>query len=210
MALFDALGAAGLRYIADPANPYGGIVAGRPTLDVVRLPRETLRQRAGDCDDLAVLYAALLQNVGIDTALVDVRDHVFVMFDTGLSRAAWASSAATARPCTSTPGAGSGSRSRSTLVGRPFSDAWRSAAETRPRGRFTVIETCGGLEALPAAAPAGRGARDPPTRRRRRPPAPRRGPAAAGGGAGTGRDPARCASAGRGPGGRRGARTGSA
>jgi len=48
------------------------------------LPRETLRLRTGDCDDLAVLYAALLENVGIDTALVDVGDHVLTMFDTGL------------------------------------------------------------------------------------------------------------------------------
>jgi hypothetical protein len=140
MALFDALGAAGLRYVADPANPYGGIVAGRPTLDVVRLPRETLRQRAGDCDDLAVLYAALLENVGIDTALVDVSDHVFVMFDTGLTR----------RGLRQLGGGGAGvhvdGRGRAwiavetTLVGKSFTDAWRSAAQTMASRRFSVIE----------------------------------------------------------------------
>jgi len=38
--LFAALGAHGVRYLPDPGNPYGGIVPGRPTLDIVRLPRE--------------------------------------------------------------------------------------------------------------------------------------------------------------------------
>ena len=85
MELFDALAARGVRYVPDPENPFGGIIPGRPVLDTVRLPRETLRMRTGDCDDLAVLFAALLENIGIDTALVDLSDHVFVMFDTGLT-----------------------------------------------------------------------------------------------------------------------------
>jgi ligand-binding sensor domain-containing protein/tetratricopeptide (TPR) repeat protein len=84
--IFDTLGAHGVRYIADPDNPYSGITASRPVADLIRFPRETLELKSGDCDDVAVLYAALLQNVGIDTALVDVFDHVFVMFETGLKR----------------------------------------------------------------------------------------------------------------------------
>jgi ligand-binding sensor domain-containing protein len=140
MELFDALGAAGLRYVPDPDNPYAGLVAGRPTLDVVRLPRDTLRVRTGDCDDLAVLYAALLENIGIDTALVDVGDHVFVMFDTGLTgrqaRQLAADSSLVHRD----------ERGRLwvpvevTMVGKPFSEAWQSGAGTLATRRFTTIE----------------------------------------------------------------------
>ena len=105
MELFDALAARGVRYVPDPGNPFGGIIPGRPVLDTVRLPRETLRLRTGDCDDLAVLYAALLENIGIDTALVDVYDHVFVMFDTGLT-------CAQRRPARPRPGAAARRRAR--------------------------------------------------------------------------------------------------
>jgi ligand-binding sensor domain-containing protein len=141
--LFDALGAHGMSYLPDPGNPYGGIVAGRPTLDTVRLPRETLRARTGDCDDLAVLYAALLQNIGIDTALVDVLDHVFVMFDTGLTaQSSWQL----------TRDAGLlhiDARGRvwvpveTTLVGKSFSAAWASAAATLASRSFTAIDIQG-------------------------------------------------------------------
>ncbi len=140
MELFDALSAHGVRYLPDPDNPYGGIVPGRPTLDIVRLPRETLRARAGDCDDLAVLYAALLQNIGIDTALVDVTDHVFVMFDTGLTARSLGQLArdpsllhVDARGRVWVP-------VEVTLVGKPFGAAWESAAATLASRKFGVIE----------------------------------------------------------------------
>ena len=140
MELFDALGARGVRYVPDPENPYEGIVPGRPVLDTVRLPRETLRLRSGDCDDLAVLYAALLENIGIDTALVDVYDHVFVMFDTGLT-------ARSLGQLARDPGLlHVDARNRVwvpvevTLVGRSFSGAWESAAATLASRPHTVIE----------------------------------------------------------------------
>jgi tetratricopeptide (TPR) repeat protein len=48
-------------------------------------PWETLKVKKGDCDDLSVLYAACLQNIGINAALVLTPSHVFVMFDSGMS-----------------------------------------------------------------------------------------------------------------------------
>jgi ligand-binding sensor domain-containing protein/tetratricopeptide (TPR) repeat protein len=140
MELFDALGVYGVRYLPDPENPYGGIVAGRPTLDVVRLPRETLRSRAGDCDDVAVLYAALLQNIGIDTALVDVTDHVFVMFDTGLKLRE-------GRQLARDPSLlHVDGRERVwvpvevTVLGQSFTEAWKTGAATMKSRPFSVIE----------------------------------------------------------------------
>ncbi|NIR48452.1 hypothetical protein GWO43_08525, partial [candidate division KSB1 bacterium] len=38
----------------------------------------------GDCDDLSVLYAALLEASGISTALLSVPGHLFMMFNTAI------------------------------------------------------------------------------------------------------------------------------
>ena len=140
MELFDALAARGVRYVPDPENPYGGIIPGRPVLDTVRLPRETLRLRTGDCDDLAMLYAALLQNIGIDTAVVDLFDHVLVMFDTGLTARSLGQLArdpgllrVDARGRVWVP-------VEVTMVGKSFSAAWEAAAAELASRRHTVIE----------------------------------------------------------------------
>ena len=138
--LFDALGAHGVRYVPDPGNPYGGFVPGRPVLDTVRLPRETLRLRTGDCDDLAVLYAAVLENIGIDSALADFSDHVLVMFDTGLTARSVAQLARDPGLLHVDRGGRVWIPVEVTLVGRPFSVAWESAAATLAKSTFTLIE----------------------------------------------------------------------
>ena len=56
----------------------------------MQFARETVDAGSGDCDDLVVLYASLLESVGIQTALVEVRDpekdlaHLYLLFNTGL------------------------------------------------------------------------------------------------------------------------------
>ncbi|MHB8835176.1 MAG: two-component regulator propeller domain-containing protein [Candidatus Methylomirabilia bacterium] len=140
MELFDALAARGVRYVPDPENAYSGIIPDRAVLDTVRLPRETLRLRTGDCDDLAMLYAALLQNIGIDTAVVDLFDHVLVMFDTGLTKR---SIAQLARDPGLLQVDGQGRvwvPVEVTMVGGSFSDAWEAAATTLASRRHAVIE----------------------------------------------------------------------
>jgi len=82
--LFDAVQKKGVRYYSDPLIPFYQD-------DRVQLATETLRLGSGDCDDLVVLYASLLESVGINTAFVEVKDpektlaHLYLMFDTGLS-----------------------------------------------------------------------------------------------------------------------------
>ncbi len=73
--LFEAMRVVGLRYLKDPVNSFGSSI-----LDYVQYPRETLTYRTGDCDDLAVLYSALLESVGVDTALVTTPGHILVAF----------------------------------------------------------------------------------------------------------------------------------
>ncbi len=79
--LFDALHAYKMNYLVDPNNPYGS-ASGEGAVDYIQYPRETLRLRSGDCDDLSILFCALLENLGIRTAMVDVPGHVFVIFET--------------------------------------------------------------------------------------------------------------------------------
>jgi len=55
-------------------------------IDYIQYPRETLRFKTGDCDDMVALYCSLLENIGISTALITVPGHIFMMFDTGVSK----------------------------------------------------------------------------------------------------------------------------
>lgn len=85
MVLFETLRAHGVRYQVDASEAY---VAGRAggVVDHIQYPAQTLASRTGDCDDLTVLYASLLESAGIATALVDYPEHLFLLVDTGLSR----------------------------------------------------------------------------------------------------------------------------
>ncbi len=82
MTLFDVLSAHGIKYLVDPNSPYSQINAEQ--VDTVQFPRETLKVKSGDCDDLSVLLSAGLENLGIETAVVEVPGHLFMMFNTGV------------------------------------------------------------------------------------------------------------------------------
>ena len=82
MIMFDLMSAHGIRYLVDPNTPYSRL--GADQVDYVQFPRETLRLKTGDCDDLSVLLSAALENLGLETALVDIPGHLFLMFNTGL------------------------------------------------------------------------------------------------------------------------------
>ncbi len=83
-AIFEALGKMGLQYQRDPNIPFYKD-------DRVQFATETLNLGHGDCDDLVVLYASLLESAGINTAFVEVTDpqkdlaHLYLLFDAGLT-----------------------------------------------------------------------------------------------------------------------------
>jgi tetratricopeptide (TPR) repeat protein len=83
MTYFSSLTAAGTNYIIDPNTPFTELRDDQ--IDYVQFPRETLRLKSGDCDDLSVLISAGLENLGIKTAFIEIPGHLFLMFDTGLS-----------------------------------------------------------------------------------------------------------------------------
>ena len=70
MVLFEAVKKHGVRYVADPNNPYSRVHQEQSAVDNIQYPAEVLQRKSGDCDDLTALYCSLLENVGIPTALV--------------------------------------------------------------------------------------------------------------------------------------------
>lgn len=85
LTIYESLATAGLQYVIDPNSAYASLSADSAAVDFLRFPAETLDHGAGDCDDLSVLYATLLESVGVSTAFITTPGHIFVAFDTGSS-----------------------------------------------------------------------------------------------------------------------------
>lgn len=80
LGIFESLGLYGVNYVADPKTPYVERSRSDTAIDTLQFPIDTLGGRAGDCDDLSILYAALLQSVAVETAFITVPGHIFVAF----------------------------------------------------------------------------------------------------------------------------------
>lgn len=80
--LFHALSEIGILYQADPLQAYASIQGSALSVDSISLPRDTLKRITGDCDDLSVLCASMLETIGIETALITVPGHIYVAFNT--------------------------------------------------------------------------------------------------------------------------------
>jgi tetratricopeptide (TPR) repeat protein len=85
--IFGAFGVLGLKYIVDPSNPFQELSTSPAEVAYLKYPRDTLMRKSGDCDDLSVLFAACLENIGIDAAYVDVPGHMFLLLNTGVAEA---------------------------------------------------------------------------------------------------------------------------
>jgi tetratricopeptide (TPR) repeat protein len=88
-ALFDAMGALGIKYSEDPENPFSTIPKSQHSIDYIKYPAQLLTDKQGDCDDLTALYASLLEFSGIKTALISTSNHITLMFDTGIHEQDW-------------------------------------------------------------------------------------------------------------------------
>jgi tetratricopeptide (TPR) repeat protein len=90
--IFNALKAYGIQYVIDEVTPFPALKDALHgafyRLDTILYPGEFLLKsdRAGDCDDLSVLYASMLQYAGLPTALLTgpTHGHIFMMFDTNI------------------------------------------------------------------------------------------------------------------------------
>ena len=79
-AIFHGLSMYKIRYIVDPTTPYEELSENKFSIDFLQFPNETLTYKSGDCDDLSIMYAALLESVNIDTAFITVPGHIYIAF----------------------------------------------------------------------------------------------------------------------------------
>lgn len=84
LAIHEALRLYGLAYIIDPSSPYGERSASETAVDFLQFPQQTLEYKAGDCDDLSILYCALLESVGVPTAFITVPGHIYMAVGLGM------------------------------------------------------------------------------------------------------------------------------
>jgi tetratricopeptide (TPR) repeat protein len=74
-----------MSYVIDPTTPYIEFSKNKQAIDFLQFPRQTLEYRAGDCDDLSILYSALLESVGIETAFITIPEHMLMAFSANMS-----------------------------------------------------------------------------------------------------------------------------
>ncbi|MCX7030813.1 MAG: tetratricopeptide repeat protein [Spirochaetes bacterium] len=88
--IYQALSATGIQYQEDPSSPFTRVQGRLEAVDSINLARTTLRQRYGDCDDLTVLFASLLETRSVPTAFITVPGHIYAAFDTGVAAESYA------------------------------------------------------------------------------------------------------------------------
>jgi len=82
--VFYGLTELGSVYQIDPTLSYEDAKGNINFVDTVNLPRETLVKLAGDCDDLTVLFNAMLESSGIPTGFITAPGHIYSIFSTGV------------------------------------------------------------------------------------------------------------------------------
>ncbi|MBN1686724.1 MAG: tetratricopeptide repeat protein [Spirochaetales bacterium] len=87
MGLFESLKQYGIDYVIDPTSAYAALSQDELSLDYLQFPIQTMSYKAGDCDDLSILYAALLESIGIETAFITIPGHIYMAFSIGMSPA---------------------------------------------------------------------------------------------------------------------------
>lgn len=80
LGIFEGLRLSGVSWAADPQTPYSRTHGKTGKVDYVQYPYQTLAYRGGDSDDIAVLFAAELESVGIPSALIPLEGEVLAAF----------------------------------------------------------------------------------------------------------------------------------
>ncbi|HEB10626.1 MAG TPA: hypothetical protein ENI06_05370 [Spirochaetales bacterium] len=76
-----------MSYVIDPTTPYGEFSKDKLAIDFLQFPTQTLEYMAGDCYDLLILYSALLESVGVETAFITIPGHIFMAFSLNIQPA---------------------------------------------------------------------------------------------------------------------------
>jgi tetratricopeptide (TPR) repeat protein len=81
--LFTALQLYGIQYKVDPNSSYIEKSTSKDAPDYLQFPYQTLDYRTGDCDDMAILFSAMLESVGVEAAFITVPGHIYAAFNLG-------------------------------------------------------------------------------------------------------------------------------
>jgi len=84
LALFEFLSRYGIGYVVDPVTPYSELSENKEAIDFIQFPAQTLAFKAGDCDDIAILYSAMLEAIGVRTAFITAPGHIYMAFAVGM------------------------------------------------------------------------------------------------------------------------------
>ncbi len=80
LGIFEGLRLTGISWSPDPQTPYASMRGKPDETDYVQYPYQTFAYRGGDSDDIAVLFAAELESVGIAAALLPLDGEALVAF----------------------------------------------------------------------------------------------------------------------------------
>ena len=83
--VFEELRLYGIQYVPDPSVPYEKSSKDDSNVDYLQFPAQTLDFHAGDCDDMSILYAALLEASGVESAFITVPGHIYTAFALGMT-----------------------------------------------------------------------------------------------------------------------------
>lgn len=84
MYLQEAIRLSGIKYENNSDTPYNLYHSNDIALDYIQYPYQTIAYKSGDVDDLAILYMAMLESVGISAAFMPFEDDVIVAFNLGV------------------------------------------------------------------------------------------------------------------------------
>ena len=87
IAIYEALRVYDIRYAVDAATPFEEFSENPYIVDYLQFPRQTLQYKGGDCDDLSILYNALLQSASVHTAFITVPGHIYPAISLDMSPA---------------------------------------------------------------------------------------------------------------------------
>jgi tetratricopeptide (TPR) repeat protein len=86
LGIFETLRLYGMNYVIDPQSAYTEASQNGTFIDYLQFPSQTLIYRAGDCDDLSILFSSMLESVGIETAFITIPGHIYMAFSLGISQ----------------------------------------------------------------------------------------------------------------------------
>lgn len=79
--VFEGMRLSGIAYKEDETTPYDSTHMDYEAIDYIQYPYQTMMYKAGDKDDLGVLFMSLLQSTGIDAAFIPAEDDFIVAFN---------------------------------------------------------------------------------------------------------------------------------